>query len=165
LGDPKVVGSNPTLATIIFIYHLTVTIFMVTAPYLEYTDDGNEKRQLAVGGTLLTIGRSPETDRLMAKYGGIAAEVSIDLGVTDRDKIVSRRHASFLYRDDELLVEDLGSTNGTMVNASLLEPRRLYQLRHNDNVYLGPGFSLVAVIKESVEESMFDMGFELDLDE
>jgi transcriptional regulator with GAF, ATPase, and Fis domain len=48
---------------------------------------------------------------------------------------VSREHAALVVRDDGVWVEDLGSTNGTRLNGSLLEaPRRL---RDGDELALG----------------------------
>jgi len=47
---------------------------------------------------------------------------------------VSRRHASIIRRDDNLFLEDHGSTNGTRINGFQLTPRRQYRLRDGDVV-------------------------------
>jgi pSer/pThr/pTyr-binding forkhead associated (FHA) protein len=38
------------------------------------------------------------------------------------DKGVSRLHAAFLYRDEQIYIEDLSSTNGTRINGLRLVP-------------------------------------------
>jgi hypothetical protein len=51
-------------------------------------------------GRPIVIGRNPDADLVIA------------------DDLVSRRHARLVYEDGELVVEDLGSTNGTFVNGA-----------------------------------------------
>ncbi len=50
---------------------------------------------------------------------------------------VSRRHAMLRREDDRLLVCDLGSTNGTHLNGSLLLPHEDHPLAHGDKLILG----------------------------
>lgn len=47
---------------------------------------------------------------------------------------VSRLHARITYRNDEYLIEDLGSTNGTFVNSVRIQ-RCI--LRNNDQILIG----------------------------
>ncbi len=63
---------------------------------IDLLEPGHEPRRLTVDGTL-EVGRECE-------------------GLTVQDERVSRRHVSLAATDDGLLVTDLGSTNGTMVN-------------------------------------------------
>ncbi|MBN1817082.1 MAG: FHA domain-containing protein [Sedimentisphaerales bacterium] len=51
------------------------------------------------------------------------------------DPSVSRLHAEFLFRDGQWLLQDLRSSNGTLVNGRCLE--RPIQLRHNDQIQFG----------------------------
>lgn len=51
-----------------------------------------------ISGETLTFGRGPDND------------ISLD------DSEVSRYHARLIIKDDQVIVEDLGSTNGTLVN-------------------------------------------------
>ena len=50
--------------------------------------------------------------------------------------MVSRRHARVLKRDDEYIVEDMGSGNGTFVNGSKLAGPK--SIKHGDRIKLGP---------------------------
>lgn len=63
----------------------------------EVRRDGSQ-REIAIDGTLLTIGRAP------------------DNGLVLRDSRVSRHHARLRARHGMLVLTDLGSTNGVQVN-------------------------------------------------
>ena len=67
---------------------------------------GDGKR-VALGDDPLTIGRLPECDVVVA------------------DKNVSRRHAELRRQDGQIVVVDLGSTNGTRVNGAGIKERVL----------------------------------------
>ena len=60
-------------------------------------------------GDTLTFGRDPEND------------------ITLDDSQVSRFHARLIRKDDEISVEDLGSTNGTMVNGNRITGQQVLQ--------------------------------------
>lgn len=68
-------------------------------------------RHVPIGDELFTIGRSP------------------DLTFCIADETVSSMHAELVVRDDVLIITDLGSTNGTYVNAT----------RITGSVEVGPG--------------------------
>ncbi|NLV72744.1 MAG: FHA domain-containing protein [Actinobacteria bacterium] len=68
---------------------------------------GREGENIALGGDVLTIGRSPHSDLFLD------------------DVTVSRHHARILRVEDEYLVEDLNSLNGTYVNRKRIERHRL----------------------------------------
>jgi hypothetical protein len=50
---------------------------------------------------------------------------------------VSRRHALIQPVEDGYAIQDLGSSNGTWVNGSSLEPRQVYPLHRGDHLQLG----------------------------
>ncbi len=50
---------------------------------------------------------------------------------------VSRRHARLSLKGDQVLLEDLDSTNGTWINEARLRPHQAFPLRHGDAVRLG----------------------------
>src|SRR5205085_1759002 len=64
-----------------------------------------------------------------------------DLRLDDPD--VSRQHARLTLRADGIWLTDLGSTNGTQVEAQPLAPRRQVHLRPGQPFTIGP-FTLVA---------------------
>lgn len=64
------------------------------------------------------------------------------------DPEVSRRHARFFIRDENVFVEDLGSTNGTFLNGERISSPQ--QLRSGDVVTLGE--SVVLVFEKITEE-------------
>ena len=60
-------------------------------------------------------------------------------GIFLPDGGVSKRHANLGWEGDALIVEDLGSTNGTFVNRRKLEPKDRVKLRADDQVRFGFG--------------------------
>lgn len=57
------------------------------------------------------------------------------LGIETRT--ISRRHAAVLFDDENVLIRDLKSRNGTKVNGELLDPEVPRQLAHHDVLQLG----------------------------
>jgi pSer/pThr/pTyr-binding forkhead associated (FHA) protein len=64
----------------------------------------------------------PDVD--LFEYGGLAQGVS-------------RRHARIACQQDEVVVEDLGSVNGSSVNGEQLRPYLSYALKNGDVLQLG----------------------------
>lgn len=89
-----------------------ILIDLVPRVFLEYLGDSIE---LPVGETV--IGRD------------------VQCALRFNDPAISRRHLRFIHRQEEVFVEDLGSSNGTRLNADVLTgPTRL---NHGDTVGLG----------------------------
>ena len=62
----------------------------------------------------------------------------VDLSRFDPETKISRRHARVWREGDTFLVEDLGSVNGTVVNAAVrLGPRQPRPLANGDRLRLG----------------------------
>ena len=59
------------------------------------------------------------------------------------DELVSRHHARIAYDGDELVLEDLGSTNGTYLNGARVVDR--VHIREGDRVLLGGSIAKVVV--------------------
>lgn len=68
------------------------------------------------------------------------------------DEVVSRRHLEIVAGDGKYLLQDLGSTNGTMLDGDRIAPGKLYPLKHNSRIGLGVDGDeghVVMVFKES----------------
>ena len=86
---------------------------------------------------------------------------------------VSRHHAMFRRHGDRLMIEDVGSSGGTRVNSSRIEPNRAVQIENGDEVIFGSFHTQVLLIDEyddqfdDGEMTMFGGAVELpdDLDE
>ena len=73
-------------------------------------------------GDNVTFGRDPEND------------------IFWEDNQVSRRHAHILRREGKLVIEDLGSTNGTQVNGKRIDREHILQPAEPSRpTALGPG--------------------------
>lgn len=73
--------------------------------------------------------------RLPLRTGETIAGRDEGCGVRLDEPSVSRRHARFLVQDDSVTVEDLNSTNGTLVNGKR-KPGAV-QLRAGDTIKIG----------------------------
>jgi len=62
-----------------------------------------------------------------------------DVSISDPE--VSRRHARFIYQNENYLIEDLGSTNGTFLNGNRLSSPQ--QLRPGDVITFGESIIVV----------------------
>jgi hypothetical protein len=102
---------------------------------------------------------SPETSRkqfalrfISGKYQGGEFPVAMDreifigrsneLDVVLVEDMVSRKHARISWNNDALIIEDLGSTNGTFVNGEKIKRARL---KEGDRVLIGTSIVRVAL--------------------
>ena len=83
-----------------------------------------------------------ESEALIGRWdadGGIFPDV--DLDQDDPEAKVSRRHARLIQVNNQFLIEDLGSTNGTFINRG---PRLIAGIRqplnHGDEIIVGKTF-------------------------
>lgn len=71
--------------------------------------------------------------------GGIFPDV--DLDQDDPEAKISRRHARITFLNNQYLIEDLGSTNGTFINRGpRLLPGNKQPLNHGDEIIVGKTF-------------------------
>ena len=82
-------------------------------------------------GDLMPEGPSLATSGLVLGRAGAGADLAIN------DASVSRRHARLTQSESELLLADMGSTNGTTVNGRLLPQDRTQPLADGDTVRFG----------------------------
>lgn len=105
------------------------------ASKLILTLDGEIVKEYVVNKETITIGRKHEND------------------IQLNDLTVSGRHALILSSDDNTIVEDLGSTNGTLVNGNhivqtVLQHGNVIQIGHHIFTYMNDE-------KEKYEPTMF----------
>jgi diguanylate cyclase (GGDEF)-like protein len=86
----------------------------------------------------LTLGRDPKVE------------------VPLHDEGISRRHCRIFIDDDRYLVEDLGSTNGTLLNGEPVD--RPMRLRAGDRIYLG------ACIVKFTHADKLEVGYHAQMD-
>ena len=77
----------------------------------------------------------PGGQRVEIREGHYVMGRSLDSDVVVNDSNVSRRHAEFVCAAGEVVVRDLGSTNGTKVNGVAVTGEQI--LRHGDVIGLG----------------------------
>jgi phage tail-like protein len=99
-------------------------IFRITGPDIE-----QDTVEVADGKTL--------------KLGRLAAN-----DLTLKHQKISRYHAEITLDDKGLFVTDLGSSNGTRVGDTPLEPEKPFQLNEGDSIQLGP---FVLTVDEIIE--------------
>ncbi len=85
-------------------------------PSLVLLEEGRPEKIYRLGTRAVTIGRLSESDVPIA------------------DTAASRRHATVTFRDGEYLLEDLGSTNGTLLNDQVI---REHVLADGDRITIG----------------------------
>lgn len=88
------------------------------------------KREYLVGRRDIPLGIHPDVD--FAPYGGLEAGVS-------------RNHAAIYLRPEGYFVEDLESSNETLLNFQRLLPRQFYPLKDGDQLRFGLLSVLVAI--------------------
>jgi hypothetical protein len=64
--------------------------------------------------------------------------VDIDLSPLDDNKVVSRRHAMIRFVNNQYILEDTNSTNGTYVNGERIRPPQQGLLKDGDEICFGP---------------------------
>ena len=69
----------------------------------------------------------------------VGRDLANDIAISDPE--VSRRHARFMRKEEEFLVEDLGSTNGTFLNGERISSPQ--ELKVGDVITLGENVVLV----------------------
>jgi CheY-like chemotaxis protein len=123
--------------------------------------------ELRVIGTPDII-RAPVAERITFGRGDANQNIQpeIDLGPYDgQRKGVSRKHARLIMRDNRLVIEDLGSSNGTYVNGQHIGVLSPLRVRDGDHIKLGSlSLQLHFVVKPHVnEDTMHGVGNNLNI--
>lgn len=91
---------------------------------------GTQKRELEVVLVRpVRLGRSDPSQNIFPEI-----DLTDDLA---KEYGVSREHAAIVGRSGAIMVEDLGSTNGTLLNGERLDPYMPEPLQHGDQLQLG----------------------------
>jgi pSer/pThr/pTyr-binding forkhead associated (FHA) protein len=104
----------------------------VAPPWRVLVQIGGENRT--------TLGLPVTTERMLVGRADADGQVQPELDLNPYDGLrngVSRKHASIVYEDETLYIEDLNSTNGTRINGYQLTPGKLYRLRDGDELEFG----------------------------
>jgi pSer/pThr/pTyr-binding forkhead associated (FHA) protein len=91
---------------------------------------GHSKREveLEVGRKAILIGRLDPTANILPE---------VDLSSEAHEKGISRRHARIFKHEGNLVIEDLGSANGSYINGKRLVPYLFEHLSDGDLLQLG----------------------------
>ncbi|MCL2784124.1 MAG: zinc-ribbon and FHA domain-containing protein [Propionibacteriaceae bacterium] len=101
-----------------------------------HSEDVSAIEGLPAGSALLVVMKGPGAGaRFLLNEDITVAGRNPDSGIFLDDITVSRKHTKFTREQGSVLVEDLGSLNGTYVNRHLLKTPLL--LRNGDEVQIG----------------------------
>lgn len=101
---------------------------------------------IRTGQILPLIGREEYTLGRISQGQSILPD--IDLAPYDGySQGVSRLHATFKLKNNNLYIEDLGSSNGTRINDSKIDPHTDQLIHHGDVISLGR-FKIQALIRQ-----------------
>lgn len=90
----------------------------------------------------------------MGRGGGEDAPTDVDFSPYGADtQGMSRQHAAFVYENEILYIQDLGSTNGTRINGFTIQPNRNYRLRNGDELEFGSFRVMVRVTQSTLAGS------------
>ena len=113
-------------------------LFLIRAFGVLHRSMAAERAATRAAGTLV-VERSPARaprvgERLTLRpTNAIGRDAGNDISFPD--EAASARHATLELRDDEWWIEDLGSTNGTLVNGVRIEKRE--RVRFGDEIAIG----------------------------
>jgi predicted component of type VI protein secretion system len=80
----------------------------------------HQGKQIPIPGEQFLIGRDPQCQLRPAS------------------QMVSKQHCAIVIKNDRVMLKDFGSTNGTFLNDSQLEPNSVKELKAGDLVKIGP---------------------------
>jgi len=91
---------------------------MIFGSLLVKMPDGREL-EFPVNKPQVLVGRSPDNDLVISHV------------------TISRRHARFKFEPDQIILEDLGSTNGTFTDSEQLAPLQPVSISSDQDIFLG----------------------------
>jgi diguanylate cyclase (GGDEF)-like protein len=124
----------------------------VTAVFPAFSGDTSATGSRAPERPFLMILAGPDTGEIFPIEHGDLIGRDRDCAVRLRAPAVSRQHARLCFVGDDLFIEDLGSTNGTVVNGQAVASRR--ELRDGDRVTIGV-VTLLKLSSDVVDREVF----------
>ncbi len=124
-GVTRIQTASPAVKAIPARYQASVVIIKGHAAGMEYLIDR----------TRAVIGRDKHVD------------------IRLKDPLVSREHAAIMFRNGKFVLEDLGSTNGTLMNGTSIKQA---DLRHGDTFSLGDT-ALQFVLEDTGKSSTYEI--------
>lgn len=89
-------------------------------------------------------------DQLGAPDGVVVGRNPASAGIVLDHPEASREHFRLAVRGDDLLIEDMDSTNGTFVNGNVVRPRRPISLSAGDTIAVGGAMRLTVSMPRAV---------------
>ncbi|WP_378952928.1 FHA domain-containing protein [Pelosinus sp. sgz500959] len=71
--------------------------------------------------------------------------------------LISRKHCCLMYRENELILWDLGSKHGTILNGKVIVPYEKYLLKNGDKISLSMGIVDLRIATFSQNEETMDL--------
>jgi len=104
---------------------------------LDVQVGSSKSRSVVVASAMFVIGRDRECD---LRLGSVK---------------VSKRHAAIERRDDRIVLRDLGSTNGTVLNGRLIRNQEVV-LNHGDRIQIGLIIATVSIVPPRAPSARVD---------
>jgi len=95
-------------------------------------------------------------ERIPIDRDGLSIGRSADAEIHCKNPSVSRQHAVFRYMGDRLMVEDVGSSGGTLINNTPIESNRAVQVENGDEITFGHFHTQVLLLDDF--DDAFDDG-------
>ncbi|MFP6808104.1 MAG: FHA domain-containing protein [Pseudomonadales bacterium] len=86
---------------------------------------GTALMELGTGGWSLVAGSGPEKGQVIAIMDRVEIGRALECDISILEPALSRKHAELELVGDDLIIRDLGSVNGTFVNAEKIEEVKL----------------------------------------
>lgn len=91
----------------------------------------------------ITLTLDGQTSKKTFEVDAVLVGRNPDCSIPIMHNDVSRKHVSFYLRGEEIWVEDMGSSNGTFINAIRIKPKTPQVISENDKITLGTGTGIV----------------------
>ena len=122
------------------------------SPNTEQSDiSSTTMESMGIATLLADTGKSfaLASEKVVLGRDSITKNIRNDIDLTDLDekKIVSRRHAMVECQDNQFILQDLGSRNGTFINGERLSPDQTHVLASGDVIEFGSGGARLTFVR------------------